>query len=121
MQDYRANASRTPLDLGGEGVATARWEVYPIWPVDQRGVCRCRKGQLCASPGKHPATLHGILDASSDPEWIAAMFARVPGANLGLRTGRNSGVVVLDEDTWEPASGATEGSLFNSPGRSAPF
>jgi len=79
-------------------VAEDRWQLYPVWTVDEQGVCACRKQAACGSPGKHPATPHGINDASSDPERIRELFAAKPGANLGLRTGTGSGVVVLDVD-----------------------
>jgi DNA-binding transcriptional ArsR family regulator len=78
--------------------AEERWELYPIHPVDDQGVCTCSKGRGCESPGKHPMTPNGIHDASSDPERIKEMFARRPGANVGLRTGRSSKTAVLDTD-----------------------
>ena len=74
------------------------WEIYPIHSVDEQGVCTCPKWERCLDPGKHPATDSGINDASSDPELIAALFSGRAGANVGLRTGRGSGVCVIDID-----------------------
>ena len=74
--------------------------LYPIWGVNDDGVCTCPKGADCGSPGKHPMTRHGIKDASSDPFQIAAMFSAHPECNSGLATGRASGVVVLDQDAY---------------------
>lgn len=78
----------------------AGWRIYPIWPVDEQRVCTCPRRDNCGSPGKHPWTRHGIKDATSDQQEIAAMFAERPGANVGLATGKDSGVVALDLDTW---------------------
>jgi hypothetical protein len=66
------------------------WQLYPVYAVDDRGVCNCSKGTACPDPGKHPTTPHGFNDASSDPERIAEMFARWPGENVGLKTGSGS-------------------------------
>src|SRR5918999_5534338 len=78
--------------------AAARWEVYPIWSVDSEGICTCSKRAACENPGKHPATARGFKDASSNPEQIRKMFSRLPEPSIGLRTGRDSGVVALDQD-----------------------
>jgi hypothetical protein len=74
------------------------WELYPVYPVDDQGVCTCSKRERCSDPGKHPATARGFNDASSDPDSIREMFSCRPGANVGLRAGRSSGVIVLDID-----------------------
>ena len=50
-------------------------------------------------------TRHGFNEASSNPERVSEMFALRPGANVGLRTGRGSGVIVLDVD---PRNGGME-------------
>ena len=78
--------------------AAAGWEVYPIWSVDKEGICTCSKRAACEDPGKHPATARGFKDASSNPERIREMFSRIPEPSIGLRTGRGSGVVALDQD-----------------------
>lgn len=71
----------------------------PVFPVHVRtdeGRCSC--GQDCASPAKHPLTRRGVLDASADPKTVAGWWERWPWANLGIPTGKASGVVVLDCD-----------------------
>jgi hypothetical protein len=78
--------------------AGAGWEVYPIWSVDKEGICTCSKRAACEDPGKHPATARGFKDASSNPERIREMFSRLPEPSIGLRTGRGSGIVALDQD-----------------------
>jgi DNA-binding MarR family transcriptional regulator len=86
-------------------ISEVGWQLYPIYAVDDEGTCSCSKGPACPDPGKHPTTPHGFNDASSDPERIAEMFARWPGGNVGLKTGRVSGTVIIDVD---PRNGGME-------------
>lgn len=81
------------------------WQLYPVYGVVDEGTCACPRGASCPDPGKHPTTPHGFNDASSDPETIADMFARWPGGNVGLRTGKASGTVIIDVD---PRNGGME-------------
>jgi hypothetical protein len=60
--------------------AESGWPVFP-----------CQPGQ------KIPATRHGFLDATTDPEQITRWFARHPGRNLAIATGA-PGPDVLDVD-----------------------
>ena len=48
---------------------------------------------------------HGVKDATTDPELIRSWFTEDPDANLGVRCGSASGLVVLDVD---PRHGGTE-------------
>jgi hypothetical protein len=50
----------------------------------------------CRAGRKEPATVHGVLDATTDEATIRNWWARWPDANLGLATGR--GLVVIDID-----------------------
>ena len=81
------------------------WQLYPVYVVDDEGTCTCPKGPTCPDQGKHPTTPHGFNDASSDPERIADLFTRWPGGNVGLKTGRASGTVIIDVD---PRNGGME-------------
>jgi Bifunctional DNA primase/polymerase, N-terminal len=65
--------------------AARSWPVFP-----------CQVGQ------KTPATAHGHLDASTDPEQITAWFTRNPNWNLAIATGA-PGPDVLDVDEHGPA------------------
>lgn len=92
----------------------ARWyarrgiHVFPCHTIED-GACTCGKAD-CASPGKHPVgTLapHGVLDATDDLTVIDQWWAAFPDANIGVATGRVSGLVVVDidpdkggEDSW---------------------
>src|SRR5690606_25373621 len=70
-------------------------------PVDRGGRLRCSCGKAdCPSPAKHPVgrlAPRGLLDASRDPNVLAAWFER-EGWNIGIATGAASGIVVLDID-----------------------
>lgn len=78
------------------------WHVLPLHTmVDDH--CSC--GKVCGSPGKHPRVWRGFKDASYKPEDIAYWLNKWPGTNLGLRTGIESGVVVIDVD---PGNGGLE-------------
>src|SRR5918994_398405 len=59
----------------------------------------------CAAGGKQPLTTHGFQDASSDPAQVTAWWRRWPDANLGMPTGRPSGVDVVDIDVHPAGSG----------------
>jgi hypothetical protein len=57
--------------------------------------CSCARSD-CGSPGKHPRTLKGLLEATTDEATIRAWWAKWPDANIAVRTG--DGLVVLDVD-----------------------
>lgn len=59
----------------------------------------------CAPLAKHPYTPRGFHDASTDPAQIEAWWARIPDANLGVPTGKASGMVVVDVDVHGPTDG----------------
>ena len=52
----------------------------------------------CEPGAKRPLTRNGHWDASTDPRVIERWWKRWPSANVGVPTGRKSGVVVLDVD-----------------------
>ena len=76
--------------------AARGWLVVPLHNPKQ-GVCSCRK-KNCSSSGKHPRTEHGLKDGSKDPKQIALWWESWPDANLGILTGQESGLLVLDVD-----------------------
>jgi hypothetical protein len=73
------------------------WPVFPSHGVTARGVCTCGHDP-CPSPAKHPHTGHGLQDATVDPRRIRQWWSRWPRANVAIRTGSPSGLVVLDID-----------------------
>src|SRR5580700_5902678 len=72
------------------------WPVIPLnWA--EHGSCSC-PAMKCTSPGKHPLTVRGIKDATTDTEWIRTWWKEFPEANIGIATGAASGIVALDVD-----------------------
>ena len=78
------------------GYAERDWHVFPLHSPVGDG-CSCGKPD-CTDQAKHPRTAHGLIDATTDPEKIREYWARWPDANIGIRTGQISGIVVLDID-----------------------
>mgnify|MGYP003375272060 CR=1 FL=1 len=76
------------------------WRVFPVAWVRDDGACSCGDAD-CKSPAKHPLTSHGLKDASSDAQQVARWWREKPRANIGIRTGAESGLVVLDVDPPE--------------------
>jgi len=72
------------------------WPVFPVHGI-RTGRCTCTK-DACSSPGKHPATGRGFHDATTDPEQIERWWSEHPDRNIGVATGRESGLLVVDID-----------------------
>ncbi len=86
-----------PEPVGGAtGYGQNGWQVLPLHTVVE-GVCSCGD-EDCSSPGKHPRTGGGLHDASADPDQIRAWWRSRPDSNIGIRTGAESGLIVLDVD-----------------------
>ena len=84
------------------GYAARGWHVFPLHSVVGNH-CSCRNPKCTVedggSPAKHPRTLRGLLNATTNQEQIRLWWGRWPDANIGVRTGQISGIVVLDVDT----------------------
>ena len=52
----------------------------------------------CEPGAKKPLTCNGHWDATTDPRAIERWWKRWPTANVGVPTGKKSGLVVLDVD-----------------------
>lgn len=89
------------------------WAVLPLHSAGPGG-CSCRR-RKCASAGKHPRTRRGVKNATTDEETIRLWWYRWPNANVGIATGKKSGLVVLDVD---PRHGGDESlrELFSGRG-----
>ncbi len=75
------------------------WAVLPLYGITQ-GRCKCGNPN-CSSPGKHPLRQlvpHGLREASASEQDIRAWWTCCPWANVGIRTGKESGIVVIDVD-----------------------
>lgn len=97
-----ARASNPLLDAA-LGYARRGWAVFPTWWIDETtGACAC--GEPCASPAKHPRTVHGFKDSTTDETRIRAYWEAWPRANIAIDCGR-SGLAVVDVDTKKGAIG----------------
>ncbi len=77
----------------------------PVFPVRAPADGRCDCGNAtCGSPAKHPRTLHGLDDATTDQDTIRAWWRRSPNANIGITTGVAFDVLDIDggpgKDGW---------------------
>ena len=63
----------------------------------------------CSSPGKHPRLSGWQVKATTDPETIKEWWRRWPDANVGIVTGPESGLLVLDVDREDRAD--TDGNI----------
>jgi P4 family phage/plasmid primase-like protien len=91
-----------------------RWRVFPVHSVRADGQCSCGKVN-CRDSGKHPRTEHGLKDATVDTVQINRWWDRWPEANIGVATGVDSGIIVMDID---PPPGVTvDMVLDNLPGK----
>jgi hypothetical protein len=74
------------------------FHVFPVHAVDGEGVCTCGNDG-CKDIAKHPLTTNGFKDSTTDPEKLKEYFSGdYDQANIGLATGKASGVWVLDVD-----------------------
>lgn len=60
--------------------------------------CSCSEGTNCRKPGKHPRTWKGHKDATTNPDIILKWWTNSPDANIGIVTGKKTGIFVLDID-----------------------
>lgn len=98
MADRTTRKMRSALNAARRG-----WPVLALhWIVS--GHCSCRKS-ACSSPRKHPLLSGGVKNATADLSRIRKLWTKWPEANVGIATGRVSGIVVLDID---PRHGGTE-------------
>jgi hypothetical protein len=78
--------------------------VFPLHTVKD-GKCTCGKPD-CESPAKHPRTIHGLKQASKDLNFVNSLFSNFTyaSANIGVCTGKESNLVVIDVDCAKGAS-----------------
>ena len=78
--------------------ASYGYRVFPVYEIDSNGHCSCKKGEDCKTPGKHPRILAWNTDATTDPEKVRDWWGKHANANIGIATGIESGIVVIDID-----------------------
>lgn len=99
-------------ELCGAALHYARDLHFAVIPVRwmEDGACSCPRGVECPSPGKHPVHERWPDTATADPLEVASWWRPVPPdpnpsewwprANIGIVTGRKSGIWVLDVDSY---------------------
>jgi len=76
------------------------WAVLPLWTSVERK-CACGNPD-CPSPGKHPIgplVPKGLKQATTDEAVIQRWWRAYPDANVGIATGKLSGIWAVDVDT----------------------
>jgi hypothetical protein len=89
----------TPLETPLQAALTyaARgWAVFPCHTIGPGG-CSCHQPD-CHSPGKHPTVARGLYTATTARADIRRWWHRNPDHNVAVRTGTESGLVVIDVD-----------------------
>lgn len=76
-------------------LAAAGWPIFPCHTL-VAGACTC--GRPCSSPGKHPLTRNGCLEATAASEQVAYWWPEGSPWNIGLATGAPSRSYVVDLD-----------------------
>lgn len=98
------------LDYAAQG-----WRVFPCHTpaVGPTTTCSCRRPD-CGQIGKHPRTLKGLTDASSDPAQITKWWTTWPDANIAGLPG-SAGLCAFDLDTDQAIATARALGLFAEP------
>jgi hypothetical protein len=78
------------------GYARRGWRAFPLHGI-VNDACTCARGD-CSSPGKHPLVRRGLYEATTEPHVIREWWRRWRSANVGIATGAESGIAVIDVD-----------------------
>jgi hypothetical protein len=90
---------KTPAVRNGALACAERdWSVIDLYGIVKKGVCACRDGKDCRTPGKHPVRRKWQRQKTTDRARITKMFEGTTHLNYGILTGACSGLVVLDID-----------------------
>ena len=81
---------------------------FSVWSTLADGTCKCPKGPICLSPGKHPIPRDGFKAASTDPERVRAMLSAGSDPNYGIVAPEGSDIITIDVDgaDWRERMGA---------------
>jgi Bifunctional DNA primase/polymerase, N-terminal/Primase C terminal 1 (PriCT-1) len=88
-----AHALVAALDYASRG-----WPVFPLHTPVTSGRTRCSCSRNCKNIGKHPRTMHGLKDATTNSVQIERWWGMWPDANVGIATGSGSEFFALDVD-----------------------
>jgi putative DNA primase/helicase len=88
-----------PADTLLEAALSYARRAWPVFPLHTPGGRRCSCGKpACRDVGKHPRTPNGLLDATTDETQVHRWWRQEHEANIGLRTGPESGILVVDAE-----------------------
>jgi putative DNA primase/helicase len=73
------------------------WRVFPVFPPTKDGNCPC-SNPSCTKAGKHPAIESWTTEATTDSRQIIDWWTLNPSYNIGITTGVESNLFVLDAD-----------------------
>jgi len=96
-------SSRWRCLLAALAYANRDWAIFPLHTPREDGSCDCNRDD-CRNIGKHPRTMNGFKDATTDEAQIRKWWGSWPKSNVGVACGA-SGLVVLDVD---PRNGGDE-------------
>lgn len=132
-EDGSASLIRAAIEYAMNGL-----HVFPVYDILE-GTCGCGDRD-CKSPGKHPISAvapNGFKNATRDVDTVQHWWTRYPHANIGIRTGKESGIIVVDIDgtngydrlrneigelpeTWHSTTGKGQHFFFRHPGGKVP-
>lgn len=72
------------------------WRLFPVHGASIEDGCTCGD-KMCRNAGKHPANKNGFKGASSE-DFVVRNWFEAGDRNIGLATGKASGVFALDVD-----------------------
>lgn len=106
-QPSREGVDKTPLLTAALAYARLGWMVFPLWHLKSRDQCGCPAGLDCENKGKHPYGLlapEGFKSATDDENKIKQWWRKYH-YGIGIATGAQSGVIVLDVDVKNGKNG----------------
>jgi hypothetical protein len=103
-----SNSFETEKREFAHALAKARIAVFVVNGIAANGRCECGDNDCeLKNWGKHPLKgSNGFYDATTDPVSIDKMLVEHPEANLAVRTGKESGLTVIDIDAGDGKVGA---------------
>jgi hypothetical protein len=103
-----------PVTGSGNRIKAALWfaehgfGVFSVWSTHPDGRCRCPAGQTCGVPGKHPITVNGFQDATTDAARIRTFLAAASRPNYGLVCPEGVFAWDVDGEGWQDRLSALE-------------